>query len=221
MKKPTGFMSNSKFILEELDKKCPGDHKHVPLIAGRAAGAAIYPQALCEAICRGIAKQKKYDQGNRVMTGRLAYTGLKSFVRHLCDLQGSSRNAVEQILSTSLKEGIHRPTGEYPDHWLDYWHEEDGGEDVRGVRPQIGVTLLKKELHGLTFKGGYEVAWDDVTNAELVPELVKAARQVEMGYFRKLGVYDYAARSEQQQCLGKIIGVRWVDVNQGDSEEPE
>ena len=80
---------------------------------------------------------------------------------------------------------------------------------------------MKKELDGLTFNGGYEVAWDDVTNAELVPELVKAARQVEMGYFRKLGVYDYATRSEQQQCQGKIIGVRWVDVDKGDSAEPE
>ena len=115
-----------------------------------------------------------------VTTGQMAYTGLKSFVRHVCDLQGSSRNAVEQILSTSMKDGVHRPTGEYPDQWLDDWHEEDGGDDQRGVRPQIGVTLLKKEMDGLSFKGGYEVAWDDVTNAELVPALVKAARQVEM-----------------------------------------
>ena len=27
--------------------------------------------------------------------------------------------------------------------------------------------------------------------------------------------------AEQQQCMGNIIGVRWVDVNKGDSEEPE
>ena len=120
-----------------------------------------------------------------------------------------------------MKEGIRRPAGDYPDHWLDNWHEEDGGDDLRGVRPKNGVTLLKKELDGLTINGGYEVAWDDVTNAEFVAELVKAARQVEMGYFRKLGVYDYATRSEQQQCQGKMIGVRWVDVNKGDSAEPE
>ena len=53
------------------------------------------------------------------------------------------------------------------------------------------------------------------------PKLVKAARQVEMGYVRKFGVYDYTTRAEQELCLGKIIGVRWVDVNKGDSEEPE
>ena len=72
----------------------------------------------------------------------------------------------------------------------------------------------------LTFKGGYEVAWDDVTNADFLPDLVRQAREVEMDYFPKLGVYEYATTAQQQQALGKIIGVRWVDVNQGDSEEP-
>ena len=76
-------------------------------------------------------------------------------------------------------------------------------------------------MDGLSFKGGYEVAWDDVTNAELIPELVKNARQVEMGYFKKLGVYDDAAKAEQQLSGGVIIGVRWVDVSKGDSEGPE
>ena len=77
-----------------------------------------------------------------------------------------------------MSEGTHRPTGDYPSHWIDYWHEEDGGDDHRGVRPQVGAILLQKEMDGLAFKSGYEVAWD-----ELRPELVNKAREVEMGYF--------------------------------------
>ena len=42
-----------------------------------------------------------------------------------------------------------------------------------------------------------------------------------MGYFAKLGVYEYATKTQREQTLGKIIGVRWADVNKGDSEEPE
>ena len=77
-------------------------------------------------------------------------------------------------------------------------------------------------MDGLAFKGVYEVAWDDVTNAELLPELIKQAREVEMGYFAKFGVYEYATKAQQQQqTFGKMIGIRWVDVNKGDSEEPE
>ena len=82
---------------------------------------------------------------------------------------------VEHLLSTSVKDGTRRPVGEYPSHWLDEWHEEDGGQDHRGVRPQCGVTLLKKEMDGLSFRGGHETAWDDVTNASLLPDLVKKA----------------------------------------------
>ena len=80
---------------------------------------------------------------------------------------------------------------------------------------------MKKAMDGLSFKGGYEVAWDDATNAELVLELVKQARQFKMLYFQKLGVYDYATRAEQEQSVGNSIGVKWVDVSEGDLEEPE
>ncbi len=216
VKKPTGFLTSSKYIAIELDKRCDGGHAHLPLVGGRATAAQVYPDMLCEAICRGVVNQKKFDKSNTVTTSKLSYIGLKKFVRHICDLQGSSANTVEQILSTSLSEGIRRPTGDYPQNWVDYWHEEDGDDDHRGVRPQVGVTLLKKEMDGLSFKNGYEMAWDDVTNAELLPDLVKKARETEMGYFAKLGVYEHATHADQQQTLGKIIGVRWVDVNKGD-----
>ena len=42
---------------------------------------------------------------------------------------------------------------------------------------------LKAEMDGLSYKSGYETALDDVTNENLVPELVHAARAVEMEYF--------------------------------------
>ena len=45
--KPTGFMTNSPCIARELARLCPRDHVHVPLVGGRAAGAAIYPEKLC------------------------------------------------------------------------------------------------------------------------------------------------------------------------------
>ena len=54
-------------------------------------------------------------------------------------------------------------------------------------------------MNGFSLKGGYDVAWDDVTDAELRPDLVKKARDVEMGYFAKLGVYEYATYADQQQ----------------------
>ena len=82
VKKPTGFMSSRRCIIQELDRKCTGDYDHVPLVGGRAAGAAIYPQALCEAICRGIAKQKKnmdHRDNMIVNTGKMNTEQIKNF----------------------------------------------------------------------------------------------------------------------------------------------
>ena len=38
-----------------------------------------------------------------------------------------------------------------------------------------------------------------------------------MEYFHKLGVYEKVTRDHQVRTGGKIIGVRWVDVNKGDA----
>ena len=69
-------------------------------------------------------------------------------------------------MSVHRKDGVTTPTGDYPEHWTDEWHEEDGGDDMRGSRPQMGVTLLKAEMDGLSFKSGYETAWDDVSSSQ-------------------------------------------------------
>ena len=42
---------------------------------------------------------------------------------------------------------------------------------------------------------------------------------VEMTYFDKLKVYDRVPRSEVKRTGGKLIGVRWVDINKGDATD--
>ena len=57
-KKTTKFMTNSSAVAEERKKRCDGNHQHQELTDGRAQKAAIYPPALCEAICKGIKKER-------------------------------------------------------------------------------------------------------------------------------------------------------------------
>ena len=52
-------------------------------------------------------------------------------------------------------------------------------------------------------------------NKNLVPELVHAARALEMEYFHQLGLYEKVPREHQVDTGGKTIGVRWVAVNNG------
>ena len=65
------------------------------------------------------------------------------------------------------------------------------------------------------------IARDDVSGAPLKPELVIKARQEEMEYFRKMGVYCKVSIEECRSKTGKgPIGVRWIDINKGDEHHP-
>ena len=47
-------MTNDMVIAEALEKICLGGHRHVQLVSGRAAAAAIYPPALCRTMLEGL-----------------------------------------------------------------------------------------------------------------------------------------------------------------------
>ena len=65
VKKPTTFLTNSLEMSKSLSRRCtPGEHRHVHLMEGRAAAAAIYPPGLCRAVLKGITKQARVDRGN-------------------------------------------------------------------------------------------------------------------------------------------------------------
>ena len=84
VKKPTGFMTSSRCISEELDRKCDNSHQHIPLVGGRAAGAAIYPEGLCRAVSRGVLKQKVIDKSMEVSTGTMSRLQTVSFLQAVC-----------------------------------------------------------------------------------------------------------------------------------------
>ena len=85
----------------------------------------------------------------------------------------------------------------------------------------IGSTC-KYEEEQETYCAQLAQFWDDITGQELKTDLVRQARKEEMLEFQKHDVYTKVPIAE---CLGttgkKPIGVRWVDVNKGDSSKPK
>ena len=161
---------------------------------------------------RGTAKQKKADELLIVSTGAMTANKTLNFVRSLSSVcLGPLNNIVADILEH----------GKFPEHWKDTVHEEDGGDDHRGVRPQQGIEILREELDALTFRNGIACATDDVTGNTLVPGLVQKARDEEVGYFMKRGVYEVVPKGHELTTGGKVIGTRWVDTNKGDAEAPD
>jgi hypothetical protein len=249
-KKPTRFASNSWFILQELSTRCDGSHVHQPLVGGRAAGAAEYPDGLCEAFCRGLAGQLAYDRAHRVCTGVIDKAALHSM---LCVVDNA--RAEETALSNPVDGLTMSPTSgsrnlpgeevkytvsEFPPHWRDRKHEPDGTahdtlavEEGQEAMPEerngyfrIGINdgeqMLKMEMNALMEKYDATESWDDVSGAPLIVGLVRAARKLEMKFFEKMGVFaEVLHRSEVKKRGEKTIRGRWIDTNKGDSACPD
>ena len=136
-KKPTSFATNSWAVARELERKCKGDHIHGHLMEGRAKAAAVYPPALCKAICRGLRKQLEHDRSGLVNSQTFSANELASIVEN----------------------------GGYPQHWVDGFHEVDGkGKDVDDVH---GNKILREQLHQLGCRNGVLWARGDGTGVEL------------------------------------------------------
>ena len=105
---------------------------------------------------------------------------VRSFAHYICKFNEGERSGIRVIQPITETAGGAAPIGEYPEHWVDSWHDLEGANDLYGARPQCGVTLLQAEMIGLSYKSGYETAWDDVSNENLVPDFVHAARAVDI-----------------------------------------
>ena len=61
VRKPTVFLTNATGIAQRLKQKCPGGHRHITLIGGRAKRAEIYPDQLCREVLLGLIDQMRMD----------------------------------------------------------------------------------------------------------------------------------------------------------------
>ena len=63
-----------------------------------------------------------------------------------------------------------------------------------------------------------DFATDDVTGEPLDPKLVREARKLEIKYVHEMKLYHKVLRSERIKAGCRPITTRWIDVNQGDTE---
>ena len=117
--------------------------------------------------------------------------------------------------------GVGHIAGDWPAHWVDPMHEEDGSDDHFRAFPQRGIEILQSQQDALNFRGGIACAQEDVSGQESIPELVRAARGYKMSYVKKLGVHEVMPKWQQVLMGGEILGTRWVDVSKDDSEHPD
>ena len=101
----------------------------------------------------------------------------------------------DRCLSILGKNGAKfNPQGDWNGSWIDKAHDED-----------------ERVVLGVAGNG----AWDDISGLPLDARLVKKARELEMQFFHKMGVYDVVDLEHQKTTGGKIIDLKWIDIKKG------
>lgn len=75
-------------------------------------------------------------------------------------------------------------------------------------------------MNTLRDSGGRITAWDDVSSAALDPNLIKEARRREMEFVKSMKAYTRCSRGTVEKEGGKLVDVKWTDLNKGDMANP-
>ena len=133
-KKPTQFMSNSWYVLKELGTRCDHSHEHQHLMGGRASRAAEYAFKLCMAICRGLRRQKAYDQSGKTCSGAMNVGQLKSMIASI--RKWHAEDYVSSVVGPSGSgSGLARATD---DGSLAPENDQDGTDQSHCRNPSVG-----------------------------------------------------------------------------------
>jgi hypothetical protein len=108
--KPTRFMTNSTKVPDRFSPRCQKDHRHVQLVGGKAAAAAVHPAELCRAIVKGISEQMNEDEKNMLLA-------VESIVKDQTDDGQWTTTTVEEY-RTHANEN----------HGAEFWDHVNGGK---------------------------------------------------------------------------------------------
>ena len=144
-------------------------------------------------------------------------SGFASNSHHI--VEELSRKCDKSHQHIPLIGGVARQTAAYPSGLVD--------AILRGLKKEMADMGRIQAMDG----GGPTVEeepceqwpeyWDEITGQALDSRLVAEAREAEVDYMRRLKVYE---ESSMEQCLAdgcQPIPMRWLDVNKGDSDNPQ
>ena len=145
-KKDTKWITNSKYIAGELQRRCDGSHSHEPLMGGLAKHAAIYPPQLCKAVVRGLRR-------HLIAAGRLEITKLPTQMILLGEAENEV-NPAEEFEDEDIEELLDAEVGKEEAHQ----QRQRAPEKVVEVKPQDEVEIgeeEKKMVHKLHVNLGH------------------------------------------------------------------
>ena len=89
------------------------------------------------------------------------------------------------------------------------------GSDRFGAPSQNGTDLYTEDIGAFITRVEVDIACDDVSGKDHIPEEVRKAMLVELAYVEGMQVCSRVPRSHQHVTGGTIIRTRWLDANKG------
>ena len=201
VKKATGFATNCPDIAAELSIRCDRLHQHGHLVDGRAGPAARYPDRLCRAICRGLARH--------VARGIVEEDWLDSLEN---EVEILNLDVLEHEWTSVVQENVRERFDIIKEERLEGVYAIDDEMPPMIAEDPEDELVLPWELDSDEYE-----AIDDVRGGPLVVKDVVAARKTEMKYVQGRKVYRYSTKAECRRVTGKEpIKVRWVDTMKDD-----
>ena len=154
---PTGLLTNSACAATMLSRRCLEDHEHVHLLNGRARNAQEYPMKLCQAICKAILQQQRYDEKSIVGTKLMETCQLTDAIMMMVDGEAikADKHGIDSVTVRCMERGaggdneVLRHKGDWPGGCRDRLHEEDGmdkyGGRIRDGRKEMEELSEKKD----------------------------------------------------------------------------
>ena len=147
--KPTYFATNCRGVADQLERKCsnnngPRDHRHVPLLNGRAKKAGEYPPGLCEAICRGLVRQIEVDHSTMSLVAEMILAEGKGAAK----MQQKELNHLASKIAESMRGGAKvEEDEEWEEAWDDVKQKELKPGKVREARRVEMEYIRKRNLY--------------------------------------------------------------------------
>ena len=103
--KRTKLMSNSPEVIKRVSKQCTNKgkdashekHRHADLTGGYVKQCQVYPKAFCQAVCEGVAAQKKLYQLGMVAQPLMSFEEMMSAVPEECKTGDPSKDLHEDM----------------------------------------------------------------------------------------------------------------------------
>ena len=207
-----------------MKKECQGvkgrnPTRHASLFDGAANKGQVYPTELCIVICKGLQKQIATDRRGQFVIAEIRVQDAKEAMKEREEILRSllyRRYSSDTGIDGHMCEAISRPATLVARQIFG----RIGADKSHNHKEPGTINNLDHPTATEDMDEWLEQAWDDVSGAELDPKEGRKAGQEEVEYIHKSRLYTKVPRSKAKSLGAKVTTVRWIDINQGDTQSP-